>query len=138
MNVILEIAGFFGNFEALDQVENDFNEYYPNVTFAYEQIGGTQISEYLYNNPFTDIFMTSDENIRFPGLKEKYTADRCAYLTGLINESDVTENMLNTCYVDGKLLRIPMAQRLTGVVVNVGLLEKRDCPSRRNGAKSQT
>ncbi len=108
----------------LDQVENDFNEYYPNVTFAYEQIGGTQISEYLDNNPFTDIFMTSDDNICFPGLEEKYTADRCADLTGLINESDVIENMLNTCYVDGKLLRIPMAQRLTGVVVNVGLLEK--------------
>lgn len=68
----------------LDQVENDFNEYYPNVTFAYEQIGGTQISEYLDNNPFTDIFMTSDDNIRFPGLEEKYTADRCADLTGVV------------------------------------------------------
>jgi len=123
-NVVLEIAGFFGNFEALDQVENDFNEIYPNVTFAYEQIGGTQISEYLDNNPFTDIFMTSDQNIRFPGLEDKYTADRCADLTGLIDESIVTENMLNTCYVDGKLLRVPMAQYLTGVVVNVGLLEK--------------
>lgn len=123
-SVTLDIAGFFGNFEALDQVENDFNAFYPNVTFSYEQNGGTQISEYLDNNPYTDIFMASDDNIRFPGLEEKYTGDHCADLTGLVNESIVTENMLTTCYIDGKLLRIPMAQRITGVVVNVGLLEK--------------
>ena len=45
-SVTLEIAGFFGNFEALDQIENDFNEIYPNVSFSYEQIGNSNISEY--------------------------------------------------------------------------------------------
>lgn len=68
----LEIAGFFGNFEALDQVENAFNEIYPNVTFSYEQNGGTDLDEYLKNNPYIEIFMTTDENVRFPGLTEKY------------------------------------------------------------------
>lgn len=70
--VTLEIAGFFGNFEALDQVENAFNEIYPNVTFSYEQNGGTDLDEYLKNNPYIEIFMATDENVRFPGLTEKY------------------------------------------------------------------
>ena len=35
-SVSLEISGFMGNFEALDQVVNSFNEYYPNVTISYK------------------------------------------------------------------------------------------------------
>ena len=31
--IVLNTSGFFGNFEALDQVTNDFNKYYPNVEF---------------------------------------------------------------------------------------------------------
>ncbi len=34
--VVLNTTGFLGNFEALDQVTNDFNAYYPNVEFTYE------------------------------------------------------------------------------------------------------
>ena len=34
--VELKVSGFFGNFEALDQVLNNFNAYYPNVTLNYE------------------------------------------------------------------------------------------------------
>ena len=123
-SVTLEIAGFFGNFEALDQIENDFNEIYPNVSFSYEQIGNSNISEYLTNNHGTDIFMTTDENVRFPGLEEKYTADNCEDLTGLIDSGIVLDDMLTTCTIDGKLLRIPMAQNINGIVVNVSLLEK--------------
>ncbi len=36
ISVNLDVSGFFGNFEALDQVVNDFNEYYPNITVSYE------------------------------------------------------------------------------------------------------
>lgn len=62
----LEMAGFLGNFEALDQVVNNFNEYYPNVTISYEQNSGNQLAAYLQNNPYVDIFMTSDDNLRYP------------------------------------------------------------------------
>lgn len=123
-SVTLEIAGFFGNFEALDQVENDFNELYPNVSFAYEQIGNSNIDEYLASNPGTDIFMTTDENVRFPSIEDKYAADYCADLTGLVDSGIILDDMLTICSVDGQLLRIPMSQNLNGIVVNVSLLEK--------------
>lgn len=123
--VMLDIAGFFGNFEALDQVENDFNEYYPNVVFSYEQIGATNIDEYIANNSYTDIFMTSDDNVRFPGLSDKYVGNRCADLAAAgVDTSAFSDEMLRTCYVDGKLLRVPMAQHIYGMAVNVTLLKK--------------
>lgn len=124
-SVTLEVAGFFGNFEALDQVENDFNNIYPNVVFSYEQIGGTNIDEYIANNGYTDIFMTSDDNIRYPGLEDKYVGTRCADLSAEgINVSAYNADVLKTSYVDGKLLNVPMAQKVYGMVVNKSLLEK--------------
>ena len=35
--VSLDIAGFLANFEALDQVVNNFNNIYPNVTITYTE-----------------------------------------------------------------------------------------------------
>lgn len=32
----IDVAGFFGNYEAFDSVVNSFNEIYPNVTVNYE------------------------------------------------------------------------------------------------------
>lgn len=49
--VVLDVMGFFNNFEAFDQVTNDFNVYYPNVTFNYEQVGADNLTEYLDSNP---------------------------------------------------------------------------------------
>lgn len=121
-SVTLEIAGFFGNFEALDQVENAFNEIYPNVTFSYEQNGNSDMDEYLKNNSYVDIFMTTDDNVRFPGLTDKYAGNHCADLSGDVDVSAIREDMLDICYVDGKLVRIPMSQNLCGYVVNVSLL----------------
>lgn len=48
--VTLEIAGFMGNFEALDQVVNNFNEIYPNVTITYEQNTVYMLEDYVHNN----------------------------------------------------------------------------------------
>ena len=59
-NVVLDVMGFFSNFEAFDQITNDFNEIYPNVVFNYEQVGGENLDSYMAANPGVDIFMTSD------------------------------------------------------------------------------
>lgn len=59
--VQLEVLGYFGNFEALDQVMNDFNQYYPKLTFNYQQVGGSTEEEYMDANPGVDIIMTSSE-----------------------------------------------------------------------------
>ena len=120
--VNLEIAGFFGNFEALDQVINHFNEYYPNVTTTYEQIGSTKMVEYLKNNPNVDVFMTDDINLRYPSLTEAYVLDQCADLgqAGIsISNSDV--QAFST--FDGKLARVPMSYAVRGLVVNKALLK---------------
>ena len=58
--VDLNAAVFFGNFEALDQVINHFNEYYPNVTITYEQVSNSD-AQFLTDDPSIDIFMTSTE-----------------------------------------------------------------------------
>ena len=123
--VTLDIAGFLGNFEALDQVINSFNEYYPDVTISYEQNGDSNLAEYMKNNEYVDIFMTTDTNIRYETQPEKYVGEYCVDLNNAdIDLSDIQPEMLEACMVDGKLLRLPIAQDLSGMVVNETLLKK--------------
>lgn len=123
--VELQIAGFFGNFEALDQVVNNFNEYYPNVNISYEQNGDSMLADYMQNNDYVDIFMTSDENVRYPDQTDRYVYDSCLDLSREgIDCSALQKEMVETGTVDGKLVRIPMSQKLYGMVVNTSLLEK--------------
>lgn len=124
-NVTLEVAGFLGNFEALDQVVNDFNEYYPNVSVSYEQNSGTSLVDYLENNEYVDIFMTSKENID-PYADESMNVRK--YCLDLSKEDVDTEaidpELVEACTVDGQLLRIPLAKQMCGMVVNKTLLQK--------------
>lgn len=60
--VTIDVASFFGNFEALDQVINHFNTFYPNVTVSYESYNNTNSDSFLKANPSIDIFMTSNAN----------------------------------------------------------------------------
>ena len=48
--VNIDIAGFMGNFEALDQLMNEFNEIYPNVVFSYDHNTAFMLNDYLGNN----------------------------------------------------------------------------------------
>lgn len=121
-SVVLSTAGFFGNFEALDQVTNDFNEYYPNVEFSYEQVGIENFDSYLDANPNVDVIMTSED------IFEQTEKDLSSQFVDLTEEKiplgDLEEDMLERGYHNGKLLSIPMGQNLYGLVVNVSLLEK--------------
>lgn len=120
--VVLNAAGFFGNFEAFDQVTNDFNRYYPNIEFNYEQISVENYESYMEANPGVDIIMTSEDVFDKYGAKVE---DSCADLTKEnINVTAIDTNMLNMGYHNGKLLSVPMGQNLYGLVVNVSLLEK--------------
>ncbi len=124
-SVTLEVSGFFGNFEALDQVVNNFNEYYPNITITYEQNAGAQLAEYVKNNTDVDIFMTDDTNLRYPDWTDYYVRDNCMDLTAAgVDTSAVADGLLDSCTFDGQLLRLPMSQNLTGMVVNKTLLRK--------------
>lgn len=123
--VTLDVAGFFGNFEALDQVLNAFNEYYPNVTISYEQNSGDKMVEYLKNNPYADIFMADDTNVRYPDWVDSYVADQCVDLLDAgIDVSAVRPELMKEYTFDGKLRILPFAQNRAGMVVNKTLLEK--------------
>lgn len=118
----LDMIGFFGNFEALDQVMNDFNQYYPNLTFSYQQVGGSKEEAYLDANPDVDIFMTSTE---FLQKKDGTLAGRCVNLSGEdVDLSALDSRMLADSCIDGHQLSVPMGQNIYGLVVNTSLLEK--------------
>ena len=121
----LEIAGFMGNFEALDQVINAFSDYYPNVTFTYDHNSAYMLSEYLTNNKNTDLFMTCDQNLRQPDPPEYFVQDRCLDLSDAgLDLSALSPEAVAACTVDGRLLRLPIAMNAYGVVVNKTLLDK--------------
>lgn len=121
-NVELSVLGFFGNFEALDQVTNDFNGYYPNVTFNYQQVGGANTEAYLDANDGVDIFMTSPQSLTLPG---GTLPERCIDLTEAgVDTSSIDDDMLKLYNMGGKQVSFPMGQHLTGMVVNKSLLEK--------------
>lgn len=119
---VLSTAGFFGNFEALDQVIADFNEYYPNIEFTYEQISIDNFDSYIDANPNIDVMMTSEE------IFAKYgdsVNSKCADLEKEGVSLDAIEpSMLRRGYHDGKLSCIPMGQNIYGLIVNLSILEK--------------
>ena len=121
----LDIAGFMGNFEALDQVINGFNEIYPNVVFNYDHNTAFMLGEYLDNNTSVDIFMTNDQNIKQPDETDYYIQDRCMDLSGEnIDVSSLVPEAVKDCTEDGKLLRLPIMMNSYGIVVNKSLLKK--------------
>ncbi len=123
--VSLQIAGFMGNFEALDKVINSFNELYPNVVISYEQNNQHLLRNYLDNNQSIDIFMTTEENVRNSQKDENNVNDYCVDLNSYdIDFSGVSSDILSCGTVDGRLVRIPIMKNLCGMAVNKTLLDK--------------
>ena len=112
--VTIDIASFFGNFEALDQVILDFNKFYPNVNIRYEQLNSF-VSDFFKNNPGVDIFMTSNE--------KGYPVESCVDLIDAgVDPSAARENVITANKYEGTLYTIPMSLNLKGIVVNKTLL----------------
>lgn len=116
----LNILGYFGNFEALDAVTNDFNKYYPNISFNYQQVSGNNLVAFLDSNFQTDIFMTSSDTISSTNL-----IDYCLDLSTVnLNLNDVDQTMLTTSYKGNFLHSLPNGQNIYGIITNVTLLKK--------------
>lgn len=116
----LNILGYFGNFEALDAVTNDFNKYYPNISFNYQQASGNNLVAFLDSNFQTDIFMTSSDTISSTNL-----IDYCLDLSTVnLNLNDVDQTMLTTSYKGNFLHSLPIGQNIYGIITNVTLLKK--------------
>lgn len=121
----LEIAGFMGNFEALDQVVSNFNQIYPNVTITYEQNNRYMLPEYVKNNQGNDIFMTAEVNLHDVENEENYVAEDCLDLSQEeINFADVSPEMLSYCMTGNQILRVPILKNPCGMAVNKTLLKK--------------
>lgn len=122
----LEISGFMGNFEALDQVMNAFNEIYPNVTFYYDHNSAFMLPQYLESNGGNDIFMANDQNIKAKD-PDYYVKDWCLNLAEEdIDTGAVVPEAIQNCTVEGELLRLPVAMNPCGIVVNKTLLKQED------------
>lgn len=116
----LNILGYFGNFEALDAVTNDFNKYYPNISFNYQQVSGNNLVAFLDSNFQTDIFMTSSDTISSTNL-----IDYCLDLSTVnLNLNDVDQTMLTTSYKGNFLHSLPIGQNIYRIITNVTLLKK--------------
>lgn len=116
----LNILGYFDNFEALDAVTNDFNKYYPNISFNYQQVSGNNLVAFLDSNFQTDIFMTSSDTISSTNL-----IDYCLDLSTVnLNLNDVDQTMLTTSYKGNFLHSLPIGQNIYGIITNVTLLKK--------------
>lgn len=134
--VDLEAGVFFGNFEALDQVINAFNEVYPNVTITYEQNSGNRLVDYMKNNSSIDIVMVDTPNVRYADWNDSYILDQLADLRAEdVDVSAVKDEWLDVYTVDGKLVAVPMGLKMSGIVVNKTLLEKEGLPLPTNDSE---
>lgn len=120
----IDIAGFMGNFEALDEVINAFNEIYPNVTFSYDHNTSFMLNDYLSNNENIDLFMTSDQNIWQKEPTNSYVADKCLDLSNEnIDVSSLIPDAVKASTVNDKLVRVPIMMQSYGIVANLSLLK---------------
>lgn len=115
--VTLNFGSFFGNFEALIEVLNDFNVYYPNVTLNLQTLKGSDSPTFIEENPNLDIFMTSNA--------KGYPTENCVDLIAAgVNVGAADEAVIEGNKVNGTLYSLPMSLNLTGLVVNKTLLAK--------------
>lgn len=128
--VQFNVLGYFENFEALDQVMNDFSAYYPNATFVYQRVRDNDEVAYLEANADVDLFMTSGD------LLHRQDAALPQYCVDLseknIDLSVIAPEMLQAHAVDGKQLSVPIGQNIRGLAVNTTLLKKEGLAVPRN------
>ena len=116
-NVTLNVGSFFGNFEALIEVQNDFNVFYPNFNLEIQNVGRSDMPDFFTNNPNLDIFMTSNTR--------GYPVDHCVdLLSAGVDVSGARQNVIEGNKIDGILYALPMSLNLKGMVVNKTLLQK--------------
>ena len=128
--VQFNVLGYFENFEALDQVMNDFSAYYPNATFVYQRVRGNDEVAYLEANTDVDLFMTSGDLLHRQGAAlPQYCVDLSEKNVDL---SAIAPEMLRAHSVDGRQLSVPIGQNIRGLVVNTTLLKKEGLAVPRN------
>ena len=122
----LNVVGSYGNFEALEQVIQDFQVYYPNVTVTYEQISDfdSAFPMRCAGGDNLDLFFTTATNYDrlYNGAITGYAVDLSTI--GGMDLSAVDEDALLAGQQNGKQLLLPVFYQTNGLIVNETLLAK--------------
>ncbi len=123
VEITLYAIGRWENFEALEEVAQGFNDFYPNVTVNYalpddfvltlknRLITGEELDFYLLQNPDWDDF-------------DVYTREAADFEEAGIDFSNMPPQVKQEGYIDGKMKLFPIVQSVNGYMVNTTLLEK--------------
>ena len=124
--ISLNVVGDYGNFEALEQVIQDFQQYYPNVTITYEQLTdfNTGFPIRCASGESLDLFFVNTMNYArvLAGAIPEYTLDLNT-IDG-IDLSAINEKALEGGQLDGAQVLLPVFYQTYGLIANKTLLEK--------------
>ena len=122
----LNVVGSYGNFEALEQVIQDFQVYYPNVTITYEQISDFDAGfpTRCAGGDNLDLFFITAANYDrlYNGAITEYAVD--LNTIGGMDLSAVDEAALAAGQQNGTQLLLPVFYQTSGLIVNETLLAK--------------
>ena len=122
----MNIVGEYGNFEALEQVIQDFQQYYPNVNITYEQIAdfNTGFPVRCAGGDSIDLFFMSNMNydVAYHGAVSEYGVDLNT-ISGM-DLSAVNEKALLAGQVNGTQVVLPVFYQTYGLIANTTLLSK--------------
>lgn len=121
----VNIIGNMSNFEALEAVITDFEEYYPNCDILYTPL--TDNNEYfdvlesrLRSDESVGIFMISSSEYE----ESEYIQEASVNLLEEdIDLSAIQDEVISSSTIDGKLYQIPLMHNSAGLIVNKTLLE---------------
>lgn len=123
--VSLNVIGVYGNFEALEEVFEDFNKVYPKVSLSYEYVSDMEniLENRCASGENVDIiFLISREfDSYYSRISEKYFVD--------LNAADVDLSAIGKKYIDATNVNgiqkfMPMYLMSTGLLVNETFLKK--------------
>lgn len=127
--ISLNILGTYGNFEALEQVINDFNVFYPNVTISYEFTNNILVSSTnrcVAKDNVDIIFAYSKEyNYYYKDFAKQYLVD---LEQAGIHYSNIEDRIYNAVKFDGRYTIFPVYNQTVGIIVNTSLLSKYNIP----------
>ena len=121
----LNVAGSWGNFEALEQVAIDFQEYYPNVEVVYSQLDdyGTNIVNRMTTGEDLDLFMFSGWNFNEENAGVLFEHSEALDDIG-IDLTSINDEYVGLFAEDGSTYALPLYLSGCGMMVNLDILEE--------------
>lgn len=120
------VVGSYSNFESLEAIFDDFNEYYPNIELSYVKIDdyNNQISVVLTGNDAPNIYTANS----WMNGRDNY-AEVFNHAENLADESlgfnvDIFRSWLLNYQEDGSLPMVPVFATTNGILINNNIFEK--------------